>query len=78
MPYLINVITSVECFLIFLSVNTIGVIYSSMSFKFAFASFRRDKNPIEGLSRSSTFICRYNSKLGLLFGPLCNCAVNVH
>ena len=78
MPCKKNVITSASVFFFFLSVNTTGVIYSLMSSEVPLCFFplrqKRDRMPFA----SSSFTCRYKSKLGLLFGPLCNCAVNVH
>lgn len=77
MPWKKSVITSVSVFF-FLSVNISGVIYSSMSFEVPLCFFPLRQKPDRMPFASLSFVCRYKSKLGLLFGPLCNCAVNVH
>lgn len=65
-------------FSFFLSVNITGVIYSWMSFEVPLCFFPLRKKPDRTPFASSSFVCWYKSKLGLLFVPLCNCALNVH
>jgi len=77
MPWKKSVITSVSVFFLPFCKHHWRHLYFNVFWSSPLLPSLRQKPDRTPFARSS-FVCRYISKLGLLFGPHCNCAVNVH